>query len=141
MAEAGSKLPLIARTMGGVTIDGVFVSMQPSQVTLLIALAKHRGASCEVLIRAVWGNPDREPDSANKMISVYVYHLRRRLRAFGLGIKNVFAVGYELVRIETDSDVCAIADQLKVTEASVTELLAANRLTAREFAARLAVRP
>jgi DNA-binding response OmpR family regulator len=62
------------------TIDGVTVRLRPQQAELLSVLLVGSPVGflhADALIEGVWPDPDREPDTAENCIAVYIGQLRR----------------------------------------------------------------
>jgi len=69
----------------------------PAQAVILRELIDNRRAFIERLIHCVWGHdPDGGPLSAQRIIHLHIFHLRKRLRP-GWRIRNVHGQAYELV--------------------------------------------
>lgn len=76
------------------------VPLAPFEAVFLITLAGHRLATKDILMEALWPDPDAMPDYWDDQISVRVCKLKKKLKQVGAKeqIVNAFARGYWLRR-------------------------------------------
>lgn len=65
------------------------------QLTILFrGLMAHRVATREILICALYPDPDDEPDDAENLLRVQIRKLRLTLRPLGVQVQNAWGQGY-----------------------------------------------
>jgi DNA-binding response OmpR family regulator len=95
---------------GECSVDGRKLHLTPQETVLLEALlvrGPDRPMPLAEIIEVLWSNPNREPDSAIKVVQVYI----SRLRAIGVQIIGRNGFGYTIPRDGRSPNLYAIRPQ------------------------------
>ncbi len=78
---------------------GHVLKLGPAEAEIMAVLVVSSPGSVqhEKIVSALWGGYDA-PLTAEKTMHVHVHNLRARLKTIGLGVENIWATGYRLVK-------------------------------------------
>lgn len=72
------------------------VHLTPHELSITALLLKRQSVTREQLLTVIYGGPDRERGVEPKVLDVFVYRIRRKLRPFGVHICTRFGIGFYL---------------------------------------------